>query len=62
MFQAIEASTAWHERYRALCGDLGVTVVNNWVGMWISRMIGRKGDHQVKAKSSLIESYSKLYP
>jgi hypothetical protein len=59
---AIEASPHWLNRYRELCDELGVVVVNNWVGMWVARTVGREGDHQVKASSSLIESYSKLYP
>jgi hypothetical protein len=60
VFCAIEARPEWRRRYDELTTDLGTIVVNNWIGMWVSRAIGREGDRQVKARSSLIQSYSKL--
>src|SRR4051794_15383528 len=54
---AIEGNPQWLTEYRALCNDLRVWVVNNWIGQWVSRAVGRTGDHQVAAQSSLIETY-----
>lgn len=62
VFQAIEANPIWLATYRGLCNDLGATVVNQAVGSWTSKAVGRTGDHQVLARSTLTESYSKLYP
>ena len=36
--------------------------MNQAVGSWTSKAVGRTGDHQVLARSKLTESYSKLYP
>ena len=52
----------WLTVYDVMRNDLGVTVVNQAVGSWTSRAVGRTGDHQVLARSKLTESYSKLYP
>jgi hypothetical protein len=60
--RAIEGNPDWTGRYESLCTELGVVVVNNWIGMWTARAVGREGDHQVSATSTLIESYSKLFP
>jgi uncharacterized protein (DUF433 family) len=62
VFQAIEANPTWSSVYGDLCNHLGVTVANQAVGSWTSKAVGRTGDHQVPARSKLIESYSKLYP
>ncbi len=62
VFQAIEANPTWLTDYRVLCNDLGVTVVNQAVGSWTSKTVGRTRNHQVPARSKLTESYSKLYP
>jgi uncharacterized protein (DUF433 family) len=62
VFQAIEANPTWLAVYRGLRTKLGVKVVNQAVGSWTSRAVGRIGDHQVSARSKLTESYSKLYP
>ena len=62
VFLAIEANPSWLTAYRVLGNDLGVTVVNQAVGSWTSKAVGRTGDHQVLARSKLAESYSKLYP
>ena len=58
--RAIESRPEWLLRYQELASDLGVIVVNNWVGMGMARAIGREGNRRVKARSSLIDSYSKL--
>lgn len=62
VFLTIEANPTWLAVYRGLCNDLGTTVVNQAVGLWIAKAVGRTGDHQVLARSTLAESYSKLYP
>ncbi len=62
VFLAIEANPTWLTDYRVLCNDLGVTVVNQAVGSWTTKAVGRTGDHQVPSQSKLTESYSKLYP
>src|SRR4051794_2242319 len=62
VFQAIKANPTWHAVYRGLRKDLGVRVVNQAVGSWTSKAVGRTGEHQVPARSKLIKSYSKLYP
>jgi uncharacterized protein (DUF433 family) len=62
VFLAIEANPAWLTVYDGLCNELNAEVVNQWVGKWASKVVGRTGDHQVPARSKLIESYSKLYP
>ena len=62
VFLAIEVNPTWLTDYRVLCNDLGVTVVNQAVGSWTSKAVGRTGDHQVPSRSKLTESYSKLYP
>ena len=58
--RAIESRPESLLRYQELASDLGVIVVNNWVGMGVARAIGREGNRRVKARSSLIDSYSKL--
>lgn len=61
--QAIEAKPEWSSAYRDLCIELNAIEVNKAIGRWVSRAVGRTGQgHQFPAKSSLIESYSKLYP
>ncbi len=60
--RAIESNRRWLAEYHRLCNELGVLVVNQWIGMWISRIVGRTGKGQVPARSGLIRSYSKLYP
>jgi len=63
VFLAIEANPTWLTVYNVLCNDLrSVTVVNQAVGSWTSKAVGRTGDHQVPSRSKLTESYSKLYP
>jgi hypothetical protein len=60
VFQAIERKPEWHLRYDNLVRELDKTVVNTWAGWWIANSEGKSGAHQVRAKSSLIESYSQL--
>jgi hypothetical protein len=60
VFQAIEHRREWRRQYDGLSTDLGKTVVNTWGGFWIAHSEGRWGVHQVTAKSTLINSYSKL--
>jgi hypothetical protein len=62
VFLAIEKNAEWHRRYLELCQELGEDVVNKFAGRWIAQATGRAGDHQVGSRSSLIRSYSKLYP
>jgi uncharacterized protein (DUF433 family) len=62
VFQAIEANPTWLTVYRGLCNDLDKVVVNQAVGSWTSKAVGRTGDHQVLSRSKLTASYSKLYP
>jgi uncharacterized protein (DUF433 family) len=62
VFLAIESNPTWRGVYDRLCAQIDATTVKQWVGMWTSRAIGRTGDHQVPARSKLIETYSKLYP
>ena len=62
VFLAIEANPTWLTVYNVMRNDLGVTVVNQAVGSWTSKAVGRTGNHQVPARSKLTESYSKLYP
>src|SRR5208337_4270228 len=62
VFRAIEKNPQWHDRYLALCHDLGKDVVNQKAGLYIAKATGREGKHQVKSSGSLIGSYSKLYP
>ncbi len=62
VFLAIEANPTWLTVYDGLCNELDAEVVNQWVGKWTSNVVGRTGDHQVPARSKLIESYWKLYP
>jgi len=62
VFLAIEANPTWHTAYNVMRNDLGVMVVNQAVGSWTSKAVGRTGDHQVPSRSKLTESYSKLYP
>ena len=61
VFSAIERHHDWLVEYQSLCDDLTKTVVNNWVGMWVSKYVGRSGSQQVTStKSKLAGSYSKL--
>jgi uncharacterized protein (DUF433 family) len=62
VFLAIEANPTWHAVYRGLRNDRGAKSVNQAVGLWTSRAVGRTGHRQVPARSKLIKSYSKLYP
>ena len=62
VFLAIEANPTWLTAYNVMRNDLGVMVVNQAVGSWTSKAVGRTGDHQVPSRSKLTESYSKLYP
>jgi len=59
---AIEANPTWLTVYNVMRSDLGDTVVNQAVGSWTSKALGRTGDHQVPSRSKLAKSYSKLYP
>jgi hypothetical protein len=61
VFQAIERNPKFLSRYRALCDELGKTVVNNWCGQWVAHALGKTGEVQVPSRSStLIGSYSLL--
>ncbi len=59
---AIEANPTWLAVYNVMRSDLGDTVVNQAVGSWTSKALGRTGDHQVPSRSKLAKSYSRLYP
>jgi hypothetical protein len=61
VFRGIEKNPQWHDRYLALCRDLGKDVVNQWAGLYIARATGREGKRQVKSSRSLIGSDSKLH-
>ena len=61
VFVAIEHNELWMTEYSGLCVDLGKTVVNNWVGVWVSKYVGRTGAQQVATtRTGLAGSYSKL--
>jgi len=61
IFLAIERNEAWLIEYEGLCTDLTKTVVNNWVGVWVSKYVGRTGAQQTAStRSRLAGSYSKL--
>jgi hypothetical protein len=61
VFLAIERNEAWLIEYEGLCTDLTKTVVNNWVGVWVSKYVGRTGAQQTtSSRSRLAGSYSKL--
>jgi hypothetical protein len=60
VFQAIEGNPQWSQRYQALRQQLGALVVNSWGAQYVAKHVGKTGQRQVPAKSSLIESYSIL--
>ena len=60
VFQAIEGKPEWRLRYDTLVRELGKIVVNTWAGWWIANSEGKAGVHNIRAKSTLIESYSQL--
>lgn len=61
VFVAIETNDAWLAEYNGLCVDLGQPVVNQAVGSWVSKHVGRTGSEQVPTtRTKLAESYSKL--
>lgn len=62
VFRAIEKNPQWHDRYLALCHDLGKDVVNQNAGLYIAEATGREGKHRVKSSGSLMGSDSKLDP
>ena len=59
---AIEANPTWLTVYNVMRSDLGDTVVNQAVGSWTSKALGRTREHQVSSRSKLAKSYSKSYP
>lgn len=60
VFCAIEGNSAWRGHYDQLCEQLGKWSVNTSAGSWLAKAVGRPGKRVVPARSSLIESYSKL--
>ena len=62
VFRAIQRKAEWRQRYHALCGELGVDVVNQWGGRYVLYHFGkprRKGRADAGA-GELIESYTIL--
>jgi hypothetical protein len=57
---AIESNAKWHAEYTLLSSQLRDWVVNNWIGQYVARELGRQRGAQATATSSLILSYSKL--
>jgi hypothetical protein len=57
---AIEANEKWLAEYTLLSSQLRDWVVNNWIGRYVARSLGRQRGAQAAATSSLIHSYSKL--
>ena len=61
VFLGIEANEAWRASYDRMVYESGKAAVIAWTGFWISHAEQREGDQrQTAARSSLIESYSKL--
>ncbi|MHB1001363.1 MAG: hypothetical protein ACYC27_19160 [Armatimonadota bacterium] len=53
--------TSHMREYDDLCHILGRDVVNNWIGRWTSREVGRAAVRQVTATGvTIIGSYSEL--
>jgi hypothetical protein len=61
VFVAIEANADWRKSYDRMVYESGKPAVHSWAGFWISHAEQRTGDQrETAARSSLIESYSKL--
>jgi hypothetical protein len=61
VFLGIEGNEAWKASYDRMVYESGKAAVIAWTGFWISHAEQREGDQrQTAARSSLIESYSKL--
>lgn len=60
VFRAIEGKPEWSLRYENLVRELGKIVVNTWAGWWIANSEGKSGARHIRARSSLIDSYSQL--
>lgn len=61
VFVAIEKNAEWRKSYDRMVYESGKAAVNSWAGFWISHAEQRVGDRrETAARSSLIESYSKL--
>ena len=61
VFLGIEGNEAWRASYDRMVYESGKAAVIAWTGFWISHAEQREGDQrQTAARSTLIESYSKL--
>lgn len=61
VFCAIERHPGWLIEYDGLCTELTKTVVNNWIGVWVTRYLGLVGVRDVATtRTKLARSYSKL--
>jgi hypothetical protein len=61
VFVAIEANPEWKKSYDRMVYESGKPTVTSWASFWISHSEQRTGDQrETAARSSLIESYSKL--
>jgi hypothetical protein len=61
VFLAIEKQPGLRARYDTECASLTKTVTNNWVGQYVSRILGKVGMRQVDStRSKLAGSYSVL--
>ena len=63
VFVAIEANPVWRKTYDEMVYQSGKAAVNAWAGFWISHAEGRTvEERRTAARTSLIESYSRLVP
>jgi hypothetical protein len=61
VFLSIEGNEIWKASYDRMVYESGKAAVIAWTGFWVSHAEQREGDQrQTAARSSLIESYSKL--
>ena len=61
VFVAIEGNAEWRKTYDRMVYESGKAAVHSWASFWISHSEQRVGDQrETAARSSLIESYSKL--
>lgn len=61
VFHAIEGNPLWRKTYDEIVYKVGKSTANAWTGFWIAHAEARVGDVPgPSARSSLIDSYSKL--